>query len=150
MNTTEVAIISVLITAAAGAIITPLMSWLFTRRRDADRVRLDQFNSETDRFTALFNAQGARIDDLEAQVTNLNSRLDEKDRQAIALQAENATLRNELTNVKATVRRYFEQVRVAWGKGGSMPMPSLEDMHMLELPIPLPAETGPIETKGTS
>lgn len=135
-------LLGVLIAAIGSAIVGPIISWLLTRRVNNSRVRVDE-------FTAFTNALNSQVAALTQRVADLERSNEEKDGKIADLREENTELRDQIGQIKDTVRRYFRRVQDAWASGSKMPDPDPHDLEWLELTIPTVPPTGPIETKGT-
>ncbi len=122
------------ILALVGTLITALLGRRATKEANG-----------IDRFEAAFAAQDKRIADLERQVRDQQTQIKDQDKK-ISDQAEElekvakryASVSAQLTRIKRVVQDWFEVLRIAWAKHDDehpMPMPSEEDMALLEITI---------------
>jgi hypothetical protein len=132
----------VVITSVSVSIITPVVSWLVTRRATNSRVKVDQFTAITDALQAQIADQGGKITALEAKVAARDEALEQS-------KAENLSLRETVVTLKGTVQRYLQSVADAWMRGGRMPAPDPRDLAWLELTIPEAAPAASAEKEET-
>lgn len=87
-------------------------------------------NSETNNiagFEANLQAFDKRAQNAEARVVNLETRVEE-------LEAKDQVRDRQLARIKVVVQDWFRALRAQWpASAGPMPMPSDEDMELLEL-----------------